>query len=69
MLVLEHNLLEQVVSTIGDIVAPLYDGSKQFAFYFISTTTPFFVDKKCLNFHKHKTYKHERIAYLLYDLR
>lgn len=51
MLVSERGVLEQIINTLNDIVAPFINN-----------------DQKCLNLHS-KDYKHERIAYILYDLR
>ena len=71
MLIVEHNLMESVVSTIGDIISPLYDTSECPAHYhmlLINVSIVSYVDKECLNLHT-KEYKHDRIVFLLYDLR
>ena len=73
MLVVEHNLLEQICNTIRDIVTPFWNTGKDsmvvnFIALSLSLSLSLSLADQCLNLHS-RNYKHERIGYILCDLR
>ena len=74
LLIAEHNVLEVIINTIIELLKPCYDSGEELACYYTHHFFPSFSlslfspVKSHLNLHSRK-YKHNRMCYILYDVR